>query len=129
MRSESTSALGQPSDTKPTLGVCFAIRWARAAASRLTFGLGVFGRGLVALRLEAGIRIGKVGKLERSEDITCLLLQLLLHLQEGLSALLQIARHQSLDGWSLHLHELTPGIGVEHRIIAHLTQRLFLQAP
>src|SRR5690242_2343282 len=100
MRSESTSALGQPSDTKPTFGVLFAIRRARvfAVALRFALGLRIFGCRLVACRREARIRIGKVGELECAEDIAGLLLQLLLHFQEGLSALLQIARHQSLDG-------------------------------
>src|SRR5689334_14334980 len=129
MRSESTSAFGQPSETKPTFGVLRAISRLQGWPSRLALGLGIFRCRLIVRGREARISVGEVGKLECAEDVTRLLLQLLLHLEERLRALLKIARHQSLDRRSLHLDELAPGIGIEHWVVAEFAaQRLLLQA-
>src|SRR6185295_9255980 len=123
MRSESTSALGQPSETKPTLGAA-AERVERALSGAIfiaafILGSGVRGRStrvVVALRLHKRIGSGgKVGKWKVAEQIASLFLHLLLHFEEGAGALLEIAPHQSLDGGTLHLQKFAPGIGIESR--------------
>src|SRR5262245_41878505 len=95
MCSESTSALGQPSETKPTFG---AARGFFDAKSALAFGaFAASARGGLGIVLIGGEGRGEVGKLEGTEQVACLLLELLLHLQERLRTLLEVARHQALD--------------------------------
>src|ERR1019366_10707029 len=120
MRSESTRALGQPSETKPTLGAAFGR--ARAFSGAVFFaafilGLGVAFRiacgtacGLIVLRLRERICGGKVGEGEGAEQVTRLLLQLLLHLEERIGALLKIAAHHALDRGTLHLEKFAPRV-------------------
>src|SRR5690242_11307032 len=115
MRSESTSALGQPSETKPTFGAV-PRRLGLAAVFIAVF---ILGRGrscgwaravcAVARRREWVVG-GEVRKREVAEQITGLLLHLLLHLQEGVGALLEVAAHQTLNCGPLHFQEFAPGV-------------------
>src|SRR6185295_20090340 len=107
MRSESTRALGQPSETKPTLGAAAVMEpCAGAGTLGLAFGLGTFvglGFGLGRrLTRESRVGIGEVRERECTEDVAGLLLQLLLHLEECLRALVEVAGHEALDGRALH---------------------------
>src|SRR5688572_29073841 len=130
MRSESTRAFGQPSDTNPTLGMAREAR-GRPGRSGLAFAAFVLAavmrpRRLGVVRL-TGARPGEIGEREIAEEVAGLLLELLLHLHEGVGALLEIAAHQPLDRRPLHLDELAPGIGVEHGVLAVDLPRLVLQ--
>src|SRR3990172_6223065 len=116
MRSESTSALGQPSETKPTLGA--ALGRARAISGAVFFAAFILGRGfagvacgVIALRLRERIGSGEVGEGEGAEQVARLFLQLLLHLEECVGALLEIAAHHALDRRALHLEKFAPRIG------------------
>src|SRR5512138_3193717 len=100
MRSESTSALGQPSETNPTLGF---VRVALVLASR-----------------EAGK--GKAG-----EHVARLALHLLLELREHLLALLDVGLHQALHRGALQVHELRPEILRHARVVAVYPLRLLLE--
>src|SRR5262245_40318753 len=131
MRSESTRALGQPSDTKPTLGTAREAR-DRALPSGLAFAAFVLAavmrpRRLAVIRL-AGAGPGEIGEGEVAEEVARLLLELLLHVHEGVGALLEVASHEALDRRPLHLDELAPGVGVEHGVLAVDLPRLVLQA-
>src|SRR5688572_14676695 len=100
MRSESTRAFGQPSDTNPTLGMAREAR-GRPGRSGLAFAAFVLAavmrpRRLGVVRL-TGARPGEIGEREIAEEVAGLLLELLLHLHEGVGALLEIAAHQPLD--------------------------------
>src|SRR3954464_9482012 len=112
MRSESTSALGQPRETKPTLGaagmenrqgdrLCTAAirhykdrRPARlpcGAALLLVFGLLVVLIGNVcAGRTRGTRRTGETWEGKAGEHIAGLALQLLLHLREHIAALVHV---------------------------------------
>src|SRR5512134_2582429 len=132
MRSESTSALGQPRDTKPTAGMAAAGRRCAAVRSGLSFFVLVLGAvirrrlrcsGLACLARAAA---RETGEREIAEQVAGLLLQLLLHFHEGIGALLEIAAHQPLDRRPLHLDEFVPGLGAEHRVAAVHLPRLLL---
>src|SRR4051812_15705406 len=122
MRSESTSALGQPSETNPTLGaallrldaggffpgaVLVAVRGFSTAFFVAVFILGrsgivgLGGRAIARRRKRVGGR--KVREREVAEQVTGLLLHLLLHFEEGVGALLEVTAHQALDRRALHL--------------------------
>src|SRR6185295_19907516 len=90
MRSESTSAFGQPSETKPTRGTAL-----RAATSGLVFAL-VFAAS------------GETGEGNAGEHVARLALHLLLELREHLLALLHVRLHQALHRRALQVHELRP---------------------
>src|SRR5205814_7566570 len=92
MRSESTSALGQPRLTKPTLGAAL-----RAATS------GLLGLVLVALAAR-----GETGEGKAREHVAGLALHLLLELREHLLALFHVSLHQALHRRPLQVHELRP---------------------
>src|SRR5690348_6552245 len=94
MRSESTSALGQPRLTKPTLG----------AALRA----GTAGGLLVAFAFVALLARGETGEGKAGEHVACLALHLLLELLEHLLALLHVRLHQALHRRALQVHELRP---------------------
>ena len=132
MRSESTSALGQPSETKPTLGAgvleatAFAVmgqRCRRRGAVPQPLVLAAVMPALsrllgVVRRVFAAGAAGKLREREAAEQVARLLLQLLLHVHERARALLEVAAHQALHRRALHLHELAPRFGVEHRVVA-----------
>src|SRR3954469_4623707 len=101
MRSESTRALGQPSETKPTLGVL----------------LGAFA--LVAL-----LARGETGEGNAGEHVARLVLHLVLELAEHLLALLHVSLHQALHGRTLQIHELRPEILRCARVVAVHALRL-----
>src|SRR5918912_2453575 len=82
MRSESTSAFGQPRETNPTLGLVFA---------------------LVAL-----LPRRETGEGEAGEHVAGLVLHLLLELLEHLLRLLHVRLHQALHRRALQVHELRP---------------------
>src|SRR5688572_2929930 len=101
MRSESTSALGQPSETNPTLGGAAPRARGRAPRSGLVFAAFVLaavirGRARRPGLALAGPAAGEIGEGEVAEEIAGLLLQLLLHFHEGVGALLEVAAHQPL---------------------------------
>src|SRR5690242_17611940 len=102
MRSESTSALGQPSETNPT------------------FGLLVFA--LVALLTSGETREGKA-----REHVARLALHLLLELAEHLLALFHVGLHQALHRRALQVHELRPQLLAGARVVAIHFLRLVLQ--
>src|SRR6185436_257098 len=99
-RSESTSALGQPSETNPTLGF---VRVALVLASR------------------------KTGKGKTREHVARLALHLLLELREHLLALIDVGLHQALHRRTLHVHELRPDFLRALRVVAVELLRLLLQ--
>src|SRR5687767_13824653 len=121
MRSESTSALGQPSETKPTLGT-----EATGTEGRSALVLAAF----VPLGLVGIVRRGsaEVGEGEAPEEVARLLLELVLHVHERARALLEVAAHEPLDRRPLHLHELRPRLRAEHRVLAVELPRLVLEA-
>src|SRR5512134_2931178 len=132
MRSESTSALGQPRDTKPTAGMAAPGRRRTVARSGLAFVVLVLAA-VIRRRLRcsgfaclARAAARETGEGEITEQVAGLLLQLLLHLHEGVGALLEIAAHQPLDRRPLHLDEFVPGLGAEHRVPAVHLPRLLL---
>src|SRR5712671_5249828 len=90
MRSESTSAFGQPKETNPTRGAAL-----RAVTSGLVFAL-VFAAS------------GESGKGKAGEHVARLALHLLLELREHLLALLDVGLHQALHRRPLQVHELPP---------------------
>src|SRR5205807_6568744 len=92
MRSESTSALGQPRLTKPIRGAA-----RRAGAS------GLLGLVLVALAAR-----GETGEGKAREHGAGLALHLLLELREHLLALFHVGLHQALHRGPLQVHELRP---------------------
>src|SRR4030095_9626666 len=100
MRSESTSALGQPSETNPTLGF---VRVALALARR------------------------KTGEGKAGEHVARLALHLLLELREHLLALLDVGLHQALHRRTLQVHELRPQVLRHARAVAVDALRLLLQ--
>src|SRR5438067_4657984 len=100
MRSESTRAFGQPSETKPTLGLVFA---------------------LVAL-----LARGETGKGKAREHVAGLALHLLLELREHLLALLHVGLHQALHRRALQVHELGPELLRRARVVAVDLLRLVL---
>src|ERR1041384_914639 len=104
MRSESTRALGQPSETKPTFGAL-----------------------LVAFALVALLARGKTGEGKAREHVARLALHLLLELAEHLLALLHVGLHQALHGRALQIHELRPELLASARIVAIHFLRLVLQ--
>src|SRR6478752_10581824 len=103
MRSESTSAFGQPRETKPTLGL------------------------LVAFALVALLTRGETGEGKSGEHVARLALHLLLELAEHLLALLHVGLHQALHGRALQIHELRPELLASARVIAVHLLRLVLQ--
>src|SRR5262245_59733706 len=109
MRSESTSALGQPSDTKPTRGAA-----PRAETSGLVFGF-VFATS------------GETGEGKAREHVARLALHLLLELREHLLALLHVGLHQALHRRALQVHELRPQLLRGARVVAVDLLRLLLQ--
>src|SRR5438046_4470551 len=84
MRSESTRALGQPSETKPTFGL------------------------LVAFALVALLASGEPGEGKAGEHVARLVLHLILELLEHLLALFHVGLHQALHRRALLVHELRP---------------------
>src|SRR5207253_11347375 len=82
MRSESTRALGQPSETKPTFGL------------------------LVAFALVAFLASGETGEGNAGEHVARLVLHLILELLEHLLPLLHVGLYQALHGGSLLAHAL-----------------------
>src|SRR3954471_677046 len=106
MRSESTSALGQPRETKPTLGAalgrvrCFdggvptAVRFGSAAFFVAVFILGRGRAGGVVGAFARGrckrVVGGEIREREAAEKAARLFLHLLLHLEECVGALLEI---------------------------------------
>src|SRR5512139_3702359 len=105
MRSESTSALGQPSETNPTFGgAAIGARW--RAASGLRPGL--------ALVLLGGRRAER-RECEAGEHVPRLALQLLLHLREHGLRLLDVRGHQALHRGPLKRQELRPELLVDLR--------------
>src|SRR5688572_11745260 len=136
MRSESTSAFGQPSETNPTLAarplerfeVVLTVLPFLLAAARL--GLVAFlagfirGLGVASRPVRAA---GEIGERKVSEEVAGLLLQLRLHFHERVGALLEVAAHQALDRWTLHLQEIAPRVAVEHGILAVDLPRLILE--
>src|SRR3954462_13903085 len=109
MRSESTSAFGQPSETKPTFGILETVRRVsgRAAARLLLFRIGFV---LLAGR--------KAGEREAGEHVARLVLHLVLELREHLLALLHVGLHQALHGGTLEVHELAPEFLRGARVVA-----------
>src|SRR2546421_11318893 len=103
MRSESTRALGQPSETKPTLGL------------------------LVALALVALLASGETGEGNAGEHVARLVLHLILELLEHLLALLHVGLHQALHGRPLQVHELRPELLRSAAAVAVHLLRLVLQ--
>src|SRR5689334_23393132 len=101
MRSESTSALGQPSETNPT-----------------------FGTALLLFRIVLLPR--EPGELEAGEHVARLALHLLLELREHLLALLHVGLHQALHGRALQVHELGPQLLRAARVVAVHLLRLVL---
>src|SRR6266436_6680695 len=95
MRSESTRALGQPSETKPTLGL-------------------LIGLALVALLLARG----ETGEGKAREHVAGLVLHLILELLEHLLALLHVRLHQALHRRALQVHELRPELLRGARVVA-----------
>src|SRR5262245_20666755 len=126
MRSESTSALEQPSETNPILRAAAGMERMPGIGSGFALGrrvlVGPCFRFAGAVARERRVRVHEVGELEGAEDVSRLFLQLLLHLEEGLRALVEVARHQALDRRALHLDELAPGFGAEHRVVAQLAE-------
>src|SRR3989338_2324802 len=112
MRSESTSALGQPRETKPTLALL-------AAPSALLFSLRLFGRFLAR---------GESGERKARKHVAGLILQLLLHLQEHVAALLHVGGNQALHRRPLKAHELLPPILVQLGVVAVQGLGLLLHA-
>src|SRR6266852_9654077 len=103
MRSESTRALGQPSETKPTFGL------------------------LVALAFVALLASGETGEGKAREHVAGLVLHLILELLEHLLALLHVRLHQALHRRALQVHELRPELLRGARVIAVHAMRLLLQ--
>src|SRR5258707_15562118 len=104
MRSESTRALGQPSETKPTFGVLLA-----------------------AFALVALLASGETGEGNAGEHVARLVLHLILELLEHLLALLHVGLHQALHGGTLGVHELRPEFLRSAAAIAVHLLRLVLQ--
>src|SRR5436190_23011280 len=98
MRSESTSALGQPSETNPTLGLFIG----------------------TALRWESR-------ELKTGEHVLRLILHLVLELREHLRTLLHVSLHQALHRGTLHVHELRPDLIGVARTVAIQLLRVLLQ--
>src|SRR5438874_12691848 len=114
MRSESTSAFGQPRETNPTLGTAL-----RAATSGLV--------GLALVFVFAGRR--KAGEGKSREHVASLVLHLLLELREHLLALLDVGLHQALHRRPLQVHELRPELLGGAGMVAVNLLRLFVQRP
>src|SRR3954466_15626752 len=93
MRSESTSALGQPRLTKPTRGTALRAGTSGLARVALVF---VFAAS------------GETGEGNAGEHVARLALHLLLELREHLLALLHVRLHQALHRRALQVHELRP---------------------
>src|SRR6185369_5790783 len=100
MRSESTSALGQPSETNPTRGTALRAE----------------GSGFVRVALVLASR--KAGKGKAREHVARLALHLLLELREHLLALLDVGLHQALHRGALQVHELGPEVLRDARVVA-----------
>src|SRR3954467_7052944 len=109
MRSESTSALGQPRLTKPTLGAAL-----RAGTS------GLLGVVLV-------LPSGETGEGKAGEHVARLRLHLLLELREHLLALFHVGLHQALHRRTLQVHELGPELLRGAGMVAVDLLRLLLQ--
>src|SRR5438132_13710784 len=103
MRSESTRALGQPSETKPTFGL------------------------LVALAFVALLASGETGEGKAREHVARLVLHLILELLEHLLALLHVRLHQALHRLALQVRELGPELLGSARLLAVHLPRLDLQ--
>src|SRR5437899_10814283 len=103
MRSESTSAFGQPSETNPI------------------FGLLILG---IVLGL---LTSGKTREGEAREHVARLALHLLLELREHLLALLHVRLHPTLPRRTIQVHELRPQLLRGARVIAVHAVRLLLQ--
>src|SRR5437660_12923476 len=112
MRSESTSALGQPRLTKPTRGAAL-----RAATSGLV--------GLALVFVFAARR--ETGEGKAREHAAGLALHLLLELGENLLALLDVGLHQALHRRPLQVHELRPELLRGARMVTVDLLRLILQ--
>src|SRR5947207_6271635 len=107
MRSESTSAFGQPSETNPIVGA------------------GVL---LLLLGIVLGLLTsGKTREGEAREHVARLALHLLLELREHLLALLHVRLHQALHRRALQVHELRPQLLRGARVVAVHAMRLLLQ--
>src|SRR5258705_10555847 len=104
MRSESTRALGQPSETKPTFGAL-----------------------LVALAFVALLARGETGEGKAREHVAGLVLHLILELLEHLLALLHVRLHQALHRRALQVHELRPELLRGAAAVAVHSLRLLLQ--
>src|SRR4029079_15928957 len=107
MRSESTSAFGQPRETNPTLGPTLRL-------------IGVV---LVAFALAAR---GETGEGQAGEHAARLVLHLVLELREYLLALLHVGLHQALHRRALQVHELRPQLVRGARVVAVHLLRLVL---
>src|SRR5438309_11719778 len=103
MRSESTRALGQPSETKPTFGLLVDLAFVALLARRET------------------------GEGEAREHVAGLVLHLILELLEHLLALLHVRLHQALHRRALQVHELRPELLRGAAAVAVHTLRLLLQ--
>src|SRR5438067_13887083 len=103
MRSESTRALGQPSETKPTFGL------------------------LVAFALVAFLARGETGVGNAGEHVARLVLHLILELLEHLLALLHVRLHQALHRRPRQVPALRPELLLRARAVAVRRLRLFLQ--
>src|SRR5512134_2747523 len=102
MRSESTSAFGQPKETNPTRGMAL-----RAGTSGLL--------GVARFVLAAS---GKTGERKAGEHVARLALHLVLELREHLLALLHVGLHQALHGGALQVHELRPQLLRGARVVS-----------
>src|SRR5580765_1701973 len=156
MPSESTRALGQPSDTNPTLGVAgmrlsgaartrlgetlfaFKRKWAGTSGGKIpTPGSGLLvlagrilaarGRGVAGLGTES-LHPGEPGERKAREHRPSLVLKLFLHLCEDVAALVDVRRDEVLHRRSLQGHELLPEILVELSGVAVELLRLVAHA-
>src|SRR5712691_5646291 len=137
MPSESTRALGQPSEMNPTFGatvirldetspqgehrargVAFSIKmrllcalWGKISGFFFLVGrLHVAGRLRAAWRSAESRHSGESREREAGENVARLALQLFLHLQEHVSALFHVRRDQALHRRALEAHELLPQV-------------------
>src|SRR5258706_9210023 len=101
MRSESTSALGQPRETKPIRGTA----------------RGAVGTALLLFRIALALP-REPRELEARKHVASLALHLLLELREHLLALLHVGLHQALHRRALQVHELRPQLLRAARVVA-----------
>src|SRR5262245_18919547 len=116
MRSESTSAFGQPSETNPTFGT---------AKGFCGTAILLCGTALLLFRFALALA-GEAGELEAGEHVARLALHLVLELREHLLALLHVRLHQALHRRALQVHELRPQLLRAARVVAVDLLRLLL---